>query len=265
MNLRQNLKFTARGFLSTAKPSPLLVGHAALALILVLNILDSTVTNAGQINTIMMEAYQQYMAGGNVEHLMNQIMSAQPTFVQNLLSVLISLMTLMVSTGLVIYIITEARYHKGGFGNLLDGLPVLFRVVCYQILTTIYTFLWGLLLIVPGFMAAYSYPQGLNILLDHPEMGVNECIRASKHMMQGHKWELFILDMSFFGWVFGESLLLNSLGMLFVDMPYVANLLVLPLSAFIQVYMGFTMFLYYEHLQGVHYDTRVPNVNPTES
>ena len=37
-------------------------------------------------------------------------------------------------------------------------------------------------------------------LLDHPEMGVLECIRESKRLMRGHKAELFILDLSFIGW-----------------------------------------------------------------
>ena len=265
MNLRQQLKFTARGFLSSAKPSPLLVGQTALALNLVFNILDDSVTNAAERTSVMLDAYQQYMAGGTAEHFVNQVMATQPGFVQELLSVLISLMTLMISTGLIIYVITEARYHKGGFGNLLDGLPVLFRVVCYQIISSIYVFLWSLLLVIPGLIAHYRYRQGLYLLLDHPEMSVTECLRASKFMMKGHKKELFLLDMSFFGWIFGESFLLQSLGMVFADMPYIANLLILPLSAFVQMYMEFTQFLYYEHLQGIHYDTRIPNVNPTES
>ena len=42
--------------------------------------------------------------------------------------------------------------------------------------------------------------QALYLLLDHPEMGVTECIRESKRLMRGHKAELFILDLSFIGW-----------------------------------------------------------------
>ena len=46
MNLRQQLKFNARGFLAAAKPSPFLVGLCALAINLVLNILDGEITHA---------------------------------------------------------------------------------------------------------------------------------------------------------------------------------------------------------------------------
>ena len=35
---------------------------------------------------------------------------------------------------------------------------------------------------------------------DHPEMTETESITASKNMMRGHKWDLFVLDLSFIGW-----------------------------------------------------------------
>lgn len=265
MNLRQHLKFIARGYLSHAKPSPLMVGLAALALHGILSVLDSEITNSAANNQIIAEAYQEYLSNNNFNHFMNTVDSVQLSFMQGLLSALISLMILMISTGIVIYVISEARWHKGSFGNLLDGLPILLRVTWYQIVTTVYIALWSMLFIIPGIIASYRYRQGLYILLDHPEMSVGECIRASKHMMQGRKMELFWIDMSFLGWTLGESFGLMALTAAFGGMSYLPTFLILPLSAFIRMYMEFTLFLYYEHLCGVHYDSRIPNVNPTES
>lgn len=265
MNLRQQLKFTARGFLAHAKPNPVLVGIAALGIHAVLSILDSEVTNAPMNNQLIAEAYQQYMTNNNFNQFVNSVNSVQPSFGQTVLSTLLSLMIMMISTGIVIYVITEARWHKGSYGNLLDALPILMRVVWYQIVTTVYITLWSMLLVVPGIIASYSYRQGLYILLDHPEMSVSECIRASKHMMQGKKMELFWLDLSFLGWTFGESFVLMAMTAVFGGASYLPTLLMIPMSAYIRMYMEFTMFLYYEHLCGVHYDTRIPNVNPAES
>ena len=261
MNLRQHLKFIARGYLSHAKPSPLLVGIGGIGLMTLLEILSSEVTNALERNQSLYTAAQQFMETQNNQVYMNAIMENQPTFIQTLLSALLSLMILMIATGIVIYVITEARYHKGSFGNLFDALPILVRVVWYQAITTVLVALWSLLLVVPGIIALYSYRQGLYILLDHPEMSVPECIRASKHMMKGHKMELFGLDMSFLGWTLSLSLLSNLFAMA-VGSAYLAAVLALPMSAFVQMYMEFTMFLYYEHLCGVRYDSRVPNTNP---
>lgn len=265
MNLRQHLKFIARGYLAHAKPAPLLVGIAALGLSTLLNLLSSQITNEAARNQVLYDASMSYLQNQttqNAQHYMNVLMENQPTFVQNLLSALLSLMVLMISTGIIIYVITEARYHKGSFGNLLDGLPVLFRVVWYQFITTILIALWSMLLIVPGIIASYRYRQGLYILLDHPEMSVMECIHASKNMMDGHKMELFWLDMSFLGWTIGQNLLVMSMTAAFPE-GYAATLLTLPISAFIRMYMEFTMFLYYEHLHGVNYDSRIPNADPT--
>ena len=265
MNLRQQLKFAARGFLAHAKPSPILVGCAALGLHAVLSILDSEVTNAPMNNQLIAEAYQQFMTNNNFDQFVNAVSSVQPSFAQSVLSALLSLMTLMISTGIVIYVISEARWHKGSYGNLLDALPILMRVVWYQIVTTVYITLWSMLFVIPGIIASYRYRQGLYILLDHPEMSVSECIRASSHMMQGKKLELFWLDMSFLGWTIGESIVLMGFTAVFGGTSYLPTVLLIPLSAFIRMYMEFTMFLYYEHLCGVHYDSRIPNANPAES
>lgn len=247
--------------MSHAKPSPVLIGIGAVGIMTLLEILSSEVTNETERMQKLYEASQQYLQNNNMDHYMNVIVENQPTVMQNLLSALLTLMVMMISTGIVIYIISEARYHKGSFGNLFDALPILLRVAWYQIITTALIALWSMLLIIPGIIASYRYRQGLYILLDHPEMSVLECIRASKHMMDGHKLELLLLDLSFFGWMFAESTLATSLTMSF-GASYWPTLLVIPMTAFVRMYTEFTYFLYYEHLCGVHYDSRIPNVDP---
>ncbi|MFQ9156148.1 MAG: DUF975 family protein [Blautia sp.] len=37
------------------------------------------------------------------------------------------------------------------------------------------------------------------IVAENPELGANETITLSRKMMNGHKWELFTLELSFFG------------------------------------------------------------------
>jgi len=263
LNLRQHLKFIARGFLSHAKPSPILVGIAGLGLMTLLDILSSEVTGELARSEALVKASEEFLKTQNSEHYLNVLQANQPTFMQNLLSALLSLMVLMIATGIVIYVISECRYHKGSFGNLFDALPILLRVFWYQFVTTALTFLWGMLFVIPGIIASYRYRQGLYILLDHPEMSVMECIRASKHMMDGHKMELFWLDLSFLGWTFAQSFAINALAIA-LGSAYLPGLEMLPMTAFIRMYMEITFFLYYEHLCGVRYDSRVPDSNPTE-
>lgn len=71
---------------------------------------------------------------------------------------------------------------------------------CLELLTTIFVFLWSLLLVIPGIVASYSYTMAPFIQSEHPEYGASECIKCSKEMMRGHRWELFCLELSFIGW-----------------------------------------------------------------
>lgn len=88
------------------------------------------------------------------------------------------------------------------FGHFADGFIL-------SLLTSIYTFLWSLLFIIPGIIAAYKYAMAPFILVETPGLAPNEAITESKEMMDGHKAELFILDLSFIGWSLLSALTLG--------------------------------------------------------
>lgn len=69
-----------------------------------------------------------------------------------------------------------------------------------RLLRNLYTFLWGLLLLIPGIVKSYSYAMTPFILADHPEMTAKQAIEASKAMMDGYKGDLFVLELTFLGW-----------------------------------------------------------------
>lgn len=98
-----------------------------------------------------------------------------------------------------------------GFGNWL-------HVVWGMILSTIYIFLWTLLLIIPGIIKSYSYALTPYILVEHPEMSANEAIEESMRLMDGHKFDLFYLQLSFIGWAI-LSILSLGLGVFWL-IPY---------------------------------------------
>ena len=66
----------------------------------------------------------------------------------------------------------------------------------------VFTFLWSLLLVIPGIIKAYAYSMSFYILADNPELTASEALAKSQSLMRGHKMELFILELSFIGWFF---------------------------------------------------------------
>lgn len=69
-----------------------------------------------------------------------------------------------------------------------------------MLLMQVYILLWSLLLLVPGFIKAYSYAMTPYILADNPELSADGAITLSMNMMKGHKFDLFYLHLSFIGW-----------------------------------------------------------------
>lgn len=87
-----------------------------------------------------------------------------------------------------------------GFGDLFSKFDMFWKGFVMQFLMGLFIFLWSLLFIIPGIVAAYRYAMTPYILLENPEMPVMDAIRRSKEMMDGNKGRLFCLDISFIGW-----------------------------------------------------------------
>lgn len=87
-------------------------------------------------------------------------------------------------------------------------------MVLYAVLITI-----GLILfIIPGIILILAYGMVPYILDEHPEMSIPDTLRASRHMMRGHKFDLFYFWLTFIGW---GILCLLSMGIGFIWlMPY---------------------------------------------
>lgn len=124
----------------------------------------------------------------------------------------------------------EARYFLGitrktvkadNFESLIDGLKEnpLDQMVL-GLLHMLFVALWTLLLIIPGIVKSYAYSMAYYIKIDHPEYSPKQALDESVRLMRGHKWQLFVLDLSFIGWHL-LSLVTFGLASLWVA-PYVA-------------------------------------------
>lgn len=85
-------------------------------------------------------------------------------------------------------------------------------------LRNLYTFLWGLLFIIPGIIKSLSYAMTPYIMAENPGMRANDAITRSREMMDGHKADLFVLNLTFIGWDILAALTLN-IGYLWLN-PY---------------------------------------------
>ena len=80
------------------------------------------------------------------------------------------------------------------------------------------TILWSLLLVFPGLIAAYRYRYAHYILATTEDITAGEAIAKSKELTYGNKSQLFVLDLSFIGWLLFSiiiSIITCGLGLIF--------------------------------------------------
>ena len=79
--------------------------------------------------------------------------------------------------------------------------------------------LWSLLLVIPGIIKGLEYRLVEYVLAENPGISTKDALAKSKALMQGHKWNVFVLDLSFLGWNILNVLTLGILGVFYVQ-PY---------------------------------------------
>ena len=92
---------------------------------------------------------------------------------------------------------------KGGtiaIGDVFSAFDDFWCAFKVNFFNGLFVFLWSLLLIVPGIIKGISYSMAPYILAENKGKSALECINESKAMTEGHKMELFVLELSFIGW-----------------------------------------------------------------
>ncbi|MDD6736382.1 MAG: DUF975 family protein [Clostridiales bacterium] len=88
-----------------------------------------------------------------------------------------------------------------------------------EILTMVFTFLWSLLFVVPGIIKGLSYAMAPYILAENDYfMTPSDAIKESMRIMNGHKLDLFVLNITFLGWFFASAVTFGLVGI--YALPY---------------------------------------------
>lgn len=140
-----------------------------------------------------------------------------------------------------------AREEQIAFRDIFEAFGFWVKAILLTLVQGILIMLGTLCFVIPGIILSFSYSQTTFVLIDDPDMGIFEILRTSREMMEGHKIEFFVFDLSYILW----NMLTAVIG--------VASVFVLP-------YMNVGRALYYEHLCGYQRFTfRQQSAPPTDS
>lgn len=186
------------------------------------------------------EIFNAVYGNGDAEALYYSMMNSSG--IASLFDIILNIMLSIVTIGFSLCCISISRSESINVGMLFDPFAYFLKCIWLNILIGIKVFLWSLLLVVPGIIAAYRYRFAIYCFIDDPDLTASECIARSCELTNGHKGELFVLDLSFIGW----SLL--------TVIPFV--------SVFVMPYMETTNAHFYNEISGytpeVSEDTSTP-------
>ena len=132
----------------------------------------------------------------------------------SVITVLVNICLILWNVGFQAYALRLSRKARAGADDLLTGFRLFGKVLWLDVVSAVYIFLWSLLFVIPGIIALYRYRMAIYILLDHPEYSANRCLAESSALTQGHKWEIFLLDLSFWWYYALTFLCINSIFLL---------------------------------------------------
>lgn len=194
-----------------------------LAAVLAPAILQNVVANP-------LTTYSTLVAGGIDPSIAVGVFLGGTAMVGLFLAIVLFLYQMIMNFGLANYALRLWRGEPCGQNSLFEGFSMVGRVIAAQLLVTLFTFLWALLLAIPlivvifvaaamgGFgiviliVAYIAYIVGLVAILlryslvnlalaDEPSLGALGAIQRSKDLMRGYKGAFFVLELSFLGWI----------------------------------------------------------------
>lgn len=119
-----------------------------------------------------------------------------------IVSIAVFILGSIISLGYAKYNLDLIDGRPAAVGTMFKYFPHWKRAISTNLLKTLLIFVWSLLFIIPGIVAAYSYAMVPYILAENPTISATDALYRSKRMMRGNRFRLFCLSFSFIGWMF---------------------------------------------------------------
>lgn len=172
----------------------------------VFQILISMIVAIGALAAIYF--ISRYSSGSEMSTFSNTDSTA--TSGNNFGSPIAGLLMTMILVGINFTFLEWLRTKKADFKVLRGAFSVFSKrhfiaVLILYILISVFTLLWTLLFIIPGIIKSFSYSQTYLIYkdlseTDNEDTNYLDYITESRKLMDGHKFDFFILKLSFIGW-----------------------------------------------------------------
>ncbi|MBQ9518918.1 MAG: DUF975 family protein [Firmicutes bacterium] len=114
----------------------------------------------------------------------------------------------------------RARNEEGKVDDVIFAFKDNFKNVVWVMFVRMMKLMgWYCLLFIPGVIKSYEYAMIPYLLAENPAMSSEEAFETTRKMMDGNKFDMFVLGLSFIGWAI-LGVLTCGLGLVFYVNPY---------------------------------------------
>ncbi len=121
--------------------------------------------------------------------------------------------------GLTAFFLDIWRERDPQLETLFTGFRRYSQSLISVLWTQLFTFLWSLLFVIPGIIKSLAYSMTPYLVADYPDLNPRRALKVSMAITDGHKAEIFVMYLSFFGWMLLSGLTMGILQIVYVG-PY---------------------------------------------
>ena len=149
-------------------------------------------------NEFLLMCTGQYGSIYELFDLYNQATSSSFSFISTIISSIV--ISIFSFAGINVYLKLSRSPEPISFSAFLDGMNKWAKATLSFLWQFLWVFLWSFLLFIPGIIKAISYSMMDYLLNEYDDLSITKAMRISMIITRGHKWDLFVLALSFIGW-----------------------------------------------------------------
>lgn len=205
---RAQIKAEAKLIMKGARVSPYIMTLLVMVIVFALDrVADLVRGGSFFFSYSSMERYMEILQSGNMVTL-DEMAALLPEFTgaAAFFSILVSLVGIILNGGYYIYCMGVRRGAEMPYATLADGLGSAGKLIWCWVQMYVKVFLWSLLFWIPGIIAIYRYRFAYYNILTDSSLSASGAIQLSCQQTRGMKGDLFVLDLSFIGWMLLSSI-----------------------------------------------------------
>lgn len=130
-----------------------------------------------------------------------QIIFGENSFITFIVSMIVEFLLVPLQIGLNGYMIGFVQNDTFNRDAIFAPYDDTFKIIGASILMSFIVMIGFIFFIIPGIYLAFSYALVPYLLVTNRDLSITETLELSRKMMNGHKLDLFVLGISFLGWI----------------------------------------------------------------